>query len=116
MSEGPVTSNADTLLSVENAKRYFDVSPPFLSRVLERQPRQILKAVDDVSFHIRRGETFSLVGESGCGKSTVARLVVGLHPPTDGRIVFDGHAVVYGITDIGEALRRYRMWQGRVPR
>jgi peptide/nickel transport system ATP-binding protein len=50
----------------------------------------ILKAVDGVDFTIGRGETFSLVGESGCGKSTVARVIVGLYAPTRGRVVFDG--------------------------
>jgi len=57
---------------------------------IERQPVQILKAVDDVSFQICKGETFSLVGESGCGKSTVAKLVVGLYAPTGGSIAYEG--------------------------
>jgi peptide/nickel transport system ATP-binding protein len=78
------------MLRVTNLKRYFDVSASFLVRVLEHQPRQILKAVDGVSFGIKKGETFSLVGESGCGKSTVAKLVVGLYPPTAGDIEFEG--------------------------
>jgi len=78
------------LLEVENLAKYFDVSRPFLNRVIERAPRLILKAVDGVSFAIRRGETFSLVGESGCGKSTVARTIVGLYEPTGGVIRFDG--------------------------
>ncbi len=78
------------LLSVNGLARYFDVSAPLLNRVIERRPRQDLKAVDGVDFEIRRGETFSLVGESGCGKSTVARLVVGLYRPTSGHIEFDG--------------------------
>jgi peptide/nickel transport system ATP-binding protein len=58
--------------------------------VLEGRPRLTLRAVDGVSFSIARGETFSLVGESGCGKSTVARLIVGLYTPTRGIIRFDG--------------------------
>ncbi len=77
-------------LSVTALARYFDVSPPLLNRVIERRPKLALKAVDGVDFAIRRGETFALVGESGCGKSTVARLVVGLYEPTRGRIEFDG--------------------------
>ena len=77
-------------LRVSELARYFDVSPPLLNRVLEGRPRLALKAVDGVDFAIRRGETFSLVGESGCGKSTVARLVVGLYRPTRGRIEFEG--------------------------
>jgi peptide/nickel transport system ATP-binding protein len=83
-------AGADLLLRAHDLKRYFDVSPPFLNRVIERLPRAIVKAVDGVSFDIGRGETFSLVGESGCGKSTVARLVVGLYQPTAGGITFDG--------------------------
>ncbi len=83
----------EALLSVQHLARSFDVSAPWLNRVIERQPRQFLKAVDDVSFTIRRGETFSLVGESGCGKSTVARLIVGLHRPSAGSIVFEGQAI-----------------------
>jgi peptide/nickel transport system ATP-binding protein len=78
------------LLRVEGLARYFDVSPPLLNRLVERRGRVILKAVDGVDFAIGRGETFSLVGESGCGKSTVARVIVGLHAPTRGRVVFDG--------------------------
>jgi peptide/nickel transport system ATP-binding protein len=70
--------------------RYFDVSRPWLSRMIERLPRQTLKAVDGIDFDIEKGETFSLVGESGCGKSTVARLVVGLYSATKGSILFDG--------------------------
>ena len=80
----------ETVLKVTDLVRYFDVSPPFLNRVLERAPRQIVKAVDGISFEIKRGDTFSLVGESGCGKSTVARLIVGLYRPTAGSIEFRG--------------------------
>jgi peptide/nickel transport system ATP-binding protein len=57
---------------------------------LQGKKRATLKAVDGISFTMRRGETFALVGESGCGKSTVARLVVGLYRPTSGRVVFAG--------------------------
>ncbi len=77
-------------LRATNLARHFDVSRPFLNRLFEGAPRQIIKAVDDVSFAIEKGETFSLVGESGCGKSTVARVVVGLYQPTRGSIAFDG--------------------------
>ena len=74
----------------------FDVSPPLLNRILERKPRVFLKAVDGVSFDIEKGQTLALVGESGCGKSTVARLLVGLYEPTRGDMQFDGldaHAI-----------------------
>ena len=78
------------LLRVTGLKRYFDVSKPLLNRLLEGKPRMILKAVSGVDFEITKGQTFALVGESGCGKSTVANLVVGLHAPTEGSIEFDG--------------------------
>jgi peptide/nickel transport system ATP-binding protein len=58
--------------------------------VLEREPKRVLRAVDDVSLELARGETLALVGESGCGKSTVARLIVGLYPPSAGSIAFRG--------------------------
>ncbi|MEZ5591412.1 MAG: ABC transporter ATP-binding protein [Gammaproteobacteria bacterium] len=76
------------LLEVKNLSRSFDVSAPWLNRVLERRPRQSLQAVDNVSFSIEPGQTVSLVGESGCGKSTIARLVVGLYGPSSGEIRF----------------------------
>jgi len=78
------------LLSLHSVSREFDVSRPWLNRVLEREPRRILRAVDHVSFEISKGETLGLVGESGCGKSTVARLIAGLYAPTEGRIEFRG--------------------------
>jgi peptide/nickel transport system ATP-binding protein len=81
---------ARPLLRVAGLTKHFDVSPPLLSRLLGRGGRQTLRAVDGVSFAIPRGRTFSLVGESGCGKSTVARLVVALYQPTRGTIEFDG--------------------------
>src|SRR5579872_2005823 len=82
---------ARSFVRIEGLKRYFDVSAPWWMRQLEGRPRQIVQAVDGVDFEIAKGETFSLVGESGCGKSTVARLIVGLYPPTEGRIEFDGN-------------------------
>ena len=77
-------------VEVKNLRRVFDVSKPWLNRVIERQPQEFLKAVDGVSFGIRKGETFALVGESGAGKTTVARMVVGLLAPTSGEVIIDG--------------------------
>jgi peptide/nickel transport system ATP-binding protein len=79
-----------SLLELHGVSRDFDVSRPWLNRVLEGEPRRNLRAVDGVSFAVRQGETLALVGESGCGKSTVARLIVGLYAPTEGRIAFSG--------------------------
>ncbi|MFY8113161.1 MAG: ABC transporter ATP-binding protein [Rhabdaerophilum sp.] len=81
---------SETFVEVRDLKRVFDVSRPWLNRVIERQPKAFLKAVDGLSFDIRRGETFALVGESGSGKSTVARMAVGLLPVTSGSVLIDG--------------------------
>jgi peptide/nickel transport system ATP-binding protein len=81
---------AAPLVEVRDLAKTFDVSAPWLNRVVERRPRQYVHAVDGVSFAIDRGSTLALVGESGCGKSTVARLLVGLHTPTRGEVLFDG--------------------------
>ena len=78
------------LLKLESVSRDFDVSRPWLNRVIEHEPRRILRAVDRVSFEVSKGETLGLVGESGCGKSTVARLIAGLYAPSEGRIEFHG--------------------------
>lgn len=85
----------------------FDVSAPWLNRILEDKPRQLLHAVDGVSFEIPKGQTLALVGESGCGKSTVARLLVGLYKPTRGHFHFDGQDAhqTYATAD-GHLLRR----------
>ena len=68
----------EKLISIKNLKKYFKV------------PSGTLKAVDDVSFDIYDGETFGLVGESGCGKSTCGRIMLRLYEPTGGEIIFNG--------------------------
>lgn len=78
------------LLEIKNLTRTFDVSKPLLNRIIEREDKQFLRAVDNVSLTIRKGETYALVGESGSGKSTIAKMVVGLLPATEGEIRFDG--------------------------
>ena len=80
---------ADVFEAID-VSRVFDVSKPWLQRMLSGSGRRSLRAVDDVSFAIPKGTTLSLVGESGCGKSTVARLAVGLYPPSAGQIRFEG--------------------------
>jgi peptide/nickel transport system ATP-binding protein len=104
------TSPEPSLLELENLSKYFDVSKSLLNRTIERLPKQILKAVDGVSFSIKPGQTFSLVGESGCGKSTIAKLVVGLHKPTGGQIRFDGTNVADAKSIAQNAALR-RRWQ-----
>ena len=86
-------SDSRVVLEAEGLSRTFDVSRPWLQRVLAREGRQTLRAVDEVSFAIPVGTTLSLVGESGCGKSTVARLAVGLYPPSEGTIRFEGQSL-----------------------
>ena len=95
------------LVQANDLAMTFDVSAPWLNRVLERKPRVFLHAVDGVSFEIEKGKTLALVGESGCGKSTVAKLLVGLYEPTHGGFTFDGqdaHAAFK--TKAGHHLRR----------
>jgi peptide/nickel transport system ATP-binding protein len=92
-------------VEVEGLRRLFDVSKPWLNRMIERQPKQWLKAVDGVAFTIERGETFALVGESGSGKSTVARMVVGLLPPSAGDVRITG----VSMTDPAQNAARRRL-------
>ncbi len=110
VASNPVTASspgpADTIVEADGIAKYFDVSPPWLNRVFERSGRQILHAVDGVSFSIRRGETLALVGESGCGKSTVARLLVGLYAPTRGRVEFFGRDLAEMNSSAGRSLRQ----------
>jgi peptide/nickel transport system ATP-binding protein len=90
MSDNMTNAKPQPLVVAHDLAKTFDVSPPWLNRVIEGKPRQLLNAVDGVSFEIERGKTLALVGESGCGKSTVARLLVGLYEPTRGGLTFDG--------------------------
>ena len=110
MAEGTVAArreDARTMLRVSDLARYFDVSRPLLNRIFEKEGRQTLRAVDGISFEIAPGETLALVGESGCGKSTVARCVVGLYPLTRGTIEFDGIDIgTLGGVDLNVRFRR----------
>jgi len=82
--------STDALVQVRELTRVFDISSPWLERLIERKPRQLLTAVEDVSFNIERGTTYALVGESGSGKSTIARMLVGLMKPSGGSVMVDG--------------------------
>ncbi len=112
MSQIPPMSSAagaeSDLVQVRGLSRVFDVSKPWLNRVIEREPRKLLKAVTDVSFTIRKRETLALVGESGSGKSTVAKMVVGLLPPTAGQVRIDGMDMWAG-GDLTALRRRIQM-------
>ncbi|MAF39121.1 MAG: peptide ABC transporter substrate-binding protein [Chloroflexi bacterium] len=87
------TQNDDVILEVTNLKMHFPVSSGFLSR----KPLGYVKAVDDVSFTVNRGETLGLVGESGCGKTTTGRCILQLYKPTAGQVKFNGQE----LTELG---------------
>jgi peptide/nickel transport system ATP-binding protein len=102
---------AAPLADLRNVRRTFEVSKPWLNRVIERLPRQFLAAVTDVSFAIERRETFALVGESGSGKSTIAKMTVGLLAPTSGDVIIDGISMTdpAGNTERQRLRRRIQM-------
>ena len=94
-----MTSAPKPIIEVKNLKKYFPVSGGLFKK------QNYVRAVDGVSFAIMPGETLGLVGESGCGKSTIGRTILRLYEPTEGRIIFDGE----DITDINMAPYRKRM-------
>ena len=77
---------AKVLLEVNNLVKYF----PVMKGIIFQKKVADVKAVDDISFFIREGETLGMVGESGCGKTTVARTILQLYRPTSGQVIFDG--------------------------
>ncbi|AKO96977.1 MAG: ATP-binding cassette domain-containing protein [Marinovum algicola] len=78
------------LVKVDNLSRVFDVSKPWLNRVLERREKEYLTAVSEVSFDVAERSTYALVGESGSGKSTIGKMLVGLLSPSDGHVEIEG--------------------------
>ncbi len=93
--QNTASSGDDILLEVKHLKKYYPVSTGFMKKT-------DLKAVDDVSLYIRRGETLGIVGESGCGKTTLGRTILRLEEPTGGDIIYDGQSI------IGKDMREYR--------
>ena len=96
------TQSEDIILEVKNLKMYFPVGSGFLSR----KPVGYVKAVDDVSFTVKRGETLGLVGESGCGKTTTGRSILQLYKPTAGQVIFDGQDLTSMNTKAMRGMRR----------
>ena len=88
------------MIEVENLVTYF----PIFSGILQKKTGEV-KAVDDISFFVRRGETLGLVGESGCGKTTTGRSILKLEEPTSGNVIFEGKNL---IKMKGEPLRKMR--------
>ncbi|MBA3874173.1 MAG: dipeptide ABC transporter ATP-binding protein [Chloroflexota bacterium] len=95
------SENREVLLSVKNLKKHFPIS----SGIIFQRQVGAVKAVDDVSFNVYRGETLGVVGESGCGKSTTGRTVLQLYKPTSGSVVFEGKELT---TMPAEELRKMR--------
>ncbi len=104
-------ADATPMLETRDVARFFDVSRPLIQRMLSREGRRMLRAVDGISFSIPKGTTLSLVGESGCGKSTVARLVVGLYGPTRGTVIFDGQDLAEARSDPAQRRRMQMIFQ-----
>lgn len=90
--------NDEILLDVEGLKQYFPITH-----------KKVLKAVDDISFKIRKGETFGLVGESGSGKTTIGRAIIRLYEPTGGRIIFDKIDITHELTKKNKTILRTNM-------
>ncbi len=99
-NENRIPEAEEYLLQVKNLKKYFPIGKSFLSK-----NQKYLKAVDNISFNLKPGKTVGIVGESGCGKTTMGRTVLRLYEPTDGQIIFEGQDIAHLN---GEELRKIR--------
>ena len=101
-SSAAASNNDDVLLEVKDLKMYFPVS----SGMLFQRTVAYVKAVDGLSFTVKRGETLGLVGESGCGKTTTGRCILQLYKPTGGQVIFEGQDLTQLKTKQMRAMRR----------
>ncbi len=93
------------IIQVNNLKKHFPLTSGFFSTLVSRTPPKTLKAIDGVSFDIAEGETVGLAGESGCGKTTTAKVMVRLYEPSEGEILFQGENIAHLN---GSDLKRFR--------
>ena len=84
INKGP---NDQPILEIDGLSKWFPINNAWKRRI------GWLKALDDVSVTVRKGEIIGIVGESGCGKSTLGKTIMGIHPPTDGSVVFEGKEI-----------------------
>jgi peptide/nickel transport system ATP-binding protein len=105
MKDSIMDNHIPNLVEIQDLKKWFPVQRNFIDQILAAGRLSYVRAVDGVTFEIKRGEAFGLAGESGSGKTTIGRLAIGLEKPTSGKVLFDGN----NLSEIGaEELRRMR--------